>query len=223
MRTRTILAAAAFAVAIIVPAQASAAALRVVTPTQTVFGATDTQVGSARAYLDSKGQCHALKTNTALGQLAAAAGWTNTGFAAGYSAGLGAYVTKIGGVTAPSGGYWAMFVNGLWAAVGADSQVLKKTDRVLWIADSDYSPKNGPFVFDLVARDNGDGTVTFTGTKVGGPKATPAAGATLSVNSGVGATLDAKGKATLTLAAPWTAVINTFLTTYGSAVLRYST
>lgn len=219
MRTRTILAAAAFAVAIIVPAQATAASLRVVSTTKTVFGATETQVGSARAYVDSKGKGHSLKANTALGQLVAATGWTNTWLTAGYAAGLGAYVTRIG-VAAPKSGYWALFVNGLPAAVGADNQILKKSDRVLWIADNDYSTRNGPFVYDLIATFNGDGTFTFTGTKVGGPKPKPAAGATLSVSGVPDVTLDANGKATVAVAMPFTSRIVSTRTIVGSEILN---
>lgn len=220
MRTRTILAAAAFAVAIIVPAQANAATLRVVSPTKTLYGATETQVGSTRAYLDSKGTSHALKANTALGQLVAAAGWTGTSIVAGYSAGLGAYVTKIAGVAAPKSGYWALFVNGLPAAVGADSQVLTKSDRVIWIGDNDYSVQNGPFVYDLTATKNTDGTVTFTGMKVGGRKPLPAAGLALSVTGVLGATLNARGQTTLTVPEHWTASIGSTGSISGSEILN---
>ena len=219
MRTRHLLVAAAIGAVALIPTTANAATLRVVTPAKTVFGATATSVGSARAYLDSKGKAHALKANTALGQLVAAAGYTGTSINAVYSAGMGAYVTKIDGVAAPKTGYWELFVNDLPAAVGADALVLRKSDRVLWIADSDYSAKNGPFVYDLTAQKNSDGTITFTGWRVGGPKPVPAAGVMISVTGLVGATLNAKGQTTLTLPEPWTASIGARGTVIGSETL----
>ncbi|GEM_PF-1297996 len=221
MRTRTILAAAAFAVAIIVPAQANAATLRVVTPTNTIFGATPTQVGSARAYLDSKGKSHALKRNTALGQLAAATAYTGSPLTAVYAADLcGALITRIGGISAPKTGYWALVVNNNLAMVGAADLILKKTDEVVWIADNDYSSKNGPFVYNLDAKDNGNGTVTFSGYKIGGPKPIAAAGTLLSVSGVLGVLLDAKGQATVSVAAPWTASIGSTSNIIGSETLN---
>lgn len=220
MRTRTILAAAAFAVAIIVPASANAATLRVVTPANTIFGATSTQVGSARSYLDSKGKSHALKRNTALGQLAAATAYTGSSLTAIYSAGIGAYITRIAGVSSPTTGYWALVVNNNLAMVGAADLILKKTDEVVWIADNDYSSKNGPFVYNLDAKDNGNGTVTFSGYKIGGPKPIAAAGTLISVSGVLGVMLDAKGQATVSVATPWTASIGSTSNVIGSETLN---
>ena len=219
MRTRTILAAAAFAVAIIVPAQANAATLRVVSTTKTLFGESPTQVGSARAYLDSKGKSHALKRNTALGQVAAASAYTGTSLTAIYTAGLGAYITQIAGVSSPKTGYWALVVNNRLAMLGAADVILKKTDEVVWIADEDYLSKNGPFVYNLDAKDNGDGTVTFSGYKIGGPKPVAAAGTLISVSGVLGVMLDAKGKATVSVAKPWTASIGSTSNIIGSETL----
>ena len=60
-------------------------------------------------------------------------------------------VTRIDGVIAPKTGYWELFVNGYPAQLGAADVILTKTDSVVWIADDDYSAKNGPFVYDLRA------------------------------------------------------------------------
>ncbi len=214
------LVAAFLCVAALIPATAaSAATLRVVTPTQTVFGATPTQVGSARAYLDSTGKAHALKRGTALGQLVSATGYTGSTLTAVYSAGLGAYVTRIAGVAAPATGYWSLIVNNRPAAVGADSLVLKRSDEVIWIADNDYSSKNGPFVYDLDAVVNADGTVTFTGWRIGGTKPVRAANTPISVTGLLGATLDANGRLTVAVPANWTASIGARGNVIGSETL----
>jgi hypothetical protein len=207
MRTRNLLVAVAIIGVGIVPATAQAATLRVVTPTKTLFGAEATHVGSAHAYLDSTGKAHALKPRTALGQLVAATGYTGTSLTAIHTPGMGAYVSRIFGVPSPKTGYWALIVNKRPAMVGADSLILKKTDEVVWIADDDYSSKNGPFVYDLDAKTNADGTVTFTAWRIGGPKPTRAANTLLSVSGILGVTTDAKGQATVTVSAPWTASI----------------
>jgi hypothetical protein len=212
--------AAAIGAAALIPTTASAATLRVVAQTTTVFGAQATTVGSARAYLDTKGHAHALKANTALGQLVAAAGYVGAPLkAVYYPAYKSAVVTEIDGVNAPKTGYWELFVNGYPSQVGAADLILKKTDSVVWVADTDYSAKNGPFVYELSSKDNGDGTVTFTGVKIGGPKPVPAAGVALSVTGLVGATLDAKGKATLAVTSPWTASIGARGNVLGSETL----
>ncbi|MGI9117187.1 MAG: DUF4430 domain-containing protein [Gaiellales bacterium] len=200
--------AAALGVAALLPATAGAATLRVVTPTKTVFGSTATQVGSARSYVDSKGHVHKLKRHTALGQLVAAAAYTGTALNAVYYPEYGsAVITRIDGVAAPKTGYWELFVNGYPSQIGAADVILKKTDSVVWIADDDYSVNDGPFVYDLRSKTNADGTVTFTGWRIGGSKPIPATGQRLIVNGALTAPLDAKGKLTLAVSHPWTASI----------------
>ena len=136
-----------------------------------------------------------------------ASAYTNTEFEAVYFPEYkSAMVTEIAGVRAPKTGYWALFVNGSPAQLGAADVILKPTDSVVWIADTDYSAKNGPFVYDLASKDNGNGTVTFTGIRIGGTRPKPAAGVAITVN-GTAVTLDAKGKATIAIAHPWTASI----------------
>jgi len=215
MRMRTILTAAAMAVAIIVPAQASAATLRVVSGTANIFGATTTTVASASAYVDSKGKRHTLKPNTVLGQIAT----TGLPYTAVYSAGLGAYLTKIVGVKAPKQGYWSLLINGKPSMVGAADARLKATDSVVWIADTDYSSKNGPFTYDLTATPNANGTVTFTGSRIGGAKPIIAGGAPLTVNGTVVGNLDKQGQLTITPPATWTASIGAKLKIVGSGIL----
>ncbi len=197
--------AAALGLAVLAPVSAQAASLRVVTPERTIFA--DTYVGSARAYLDSRGTAHKLKPRTALGQLVSATGYTGTGLTAVYTAGLGAYVTKIAGVSSPKTGYWSLIVNNVPAMVGAGDTQLKATDEVIWIADTDYSSKNGPFVYDLDATKNADGTVTFAGFRVGGAKPKAAAGAVVTVNGTISVTLDANGSARVVPPAQWSASI----------------
>jgi len=208
MRTRHLLVAAAIGAAALIPTTASAATLRVVTDAKTIFGETATQVGSARSYVDTKGHVHKLKANTALGQLVAAAAYRNTPLKAVYYPDFGdAIVTTINGHTAPKTGYWELFVNGYPARLGASATVLKNSDSAVWIADTDYSAKNGPFVFDLMSKTNTDGTVTFTGWKIGGPKPVPAVGERLLINNVLTAPLDAKGKLTVAVPEAWTASI----------------
>ena len=85
--------------------------------------------------------------------------------------------------------------------------MLKNSDSAVWIADTDYSAKNGPFVFDLMSKTNADGTVTFTGWKIGGPKPVAAVGERLLINNVLTAPLDAKGKLTVAVPEAWTASI----------------
>lgn len=208
MRTRHLLVAAVIGAAALIPATASAATLRVVTDAKTIFGATATEVGSARAYVDTKGHVHKLRANTALGQLVAAAAYRNAPIKAVYYPDFGdAVVTTINGHTAPKTGYWQLFVNGYPAQLGASATILKHSDSAVWIADTDYSAKNGPFVFDLQSQKNADGTVTFTGWKIGGRKPVPAVGERLLINDVLTAPLDAKGKLTVAVPAMWTASI----------------
>ena len=206
MRTRNILAAAAFAVAIIVPTTASAATLRVVSGGQNVFGATATDVTSARAYVDSKGKRHVLKANSAMGQIVA----TSLPYTAVYDATYNAaYLTRIVATKAPATGYWALFVNGTMSMTGATDATLKASDEVVWILDNDYSSKNGPYAYDLNAKNNGNGTVTFSATRMGGAKAIVAGGAPLEVNGVKVGNLNASGTLTVSLTSPWTAQIPT--------------
>ena len=204
MRTRNILAAAAFAVAIIVPTTASAATLRVVSGGQNVFGATATDVTSARAYVDSKGKRHVLKANSAMGQVVA----TGLPYTAVYDATYNAaYLTRIAGTKAPATGYWALFVNGTMSMTGATDATLKASDEVVWILDNDYSSKNGPYAYDLNAKNNGNGTITFSATRMGGTKAIVAGGAPLHINGAKIGNLAADGTLTITPVGAWTAQI----------------
>ena len=207
MRTRTILAAAAIGAVAILPATADAATLRVVSGKRTILSVRQVNVGSARAYLDTAGRSHRLKANTALGQLITANAFYNTYLRISYMSGLGAYVTRIAGVAAPKKGYWALFVNGDMAPLGADSTIVHRDDSVIWIGDDDYSSKNGPWVFQLDANARASGMVTFTGVRIGGAKATPAKGVPLVVNGEQTVTLDGDGKATVRLSGAWTATL----------------
>ena len=206
MRTRTILAAAAIGVAALIPTTASAATLRVVSDAQNVFGATASDVASARSYVDSKGKRHALKANSAMGQIVA----TSLPYTAVYDATYNAaYLTRIVGTKAPATGYWALFVNGTMSMTGATDATLKASDEVVWILDNDYSSKNGPYAYDLNAKNNGNGTVTFSATRMGGAKAIVAGGAPLEVNGVKVGNLNASGTLTVSLTSPWTAQIPT--------------
>lgn len=205
MRTRTILAAAAVGVAAMLPASAQAATLQVVQGTRVVAGTEAEQAASATSYVDSKGHRHALKAHTALGQVVALGRYTAV-----YSAGMGAFLTRIAGRKAPTSGYWGLFVNGRPSMVGAADVVLKASDAVVWIADTDYSSKNGPYAYWLRSTDAGDGSTTFTGMRVGGPKATPAYTRNVVVTDALGehwVRLDAQGRATFRTTGSWTAVI----------------
>lgn len=205
MRLRCILIAAAVGVAALAPATADAATLRVVSGKRTLLSVTQVNVGSARSYLDMRGRSHRLRARTALGQLVAANAFFNTWLRVAYMSGLGAYVTTIAGVPAPTGGYWALFVNGDMAMVGADSLIVGRDDSVMWIADDDYKSANGPWAYVLTAAQNADGTTTLTGRKVGGATAVPAKGATLIINGSPQGALDARGRVTLALHDAWTA------------------
>lgn len=222
MRTKTVLVMAAIAAVALIPAQASAATLRVVTADKTVFGAGAPIVGSATAFVDSKGKVRKLARKTALGQLVAAMSYAGRGLTSVYSPGMGAYVTMISGTKAPSTGYWSLFVNNQAAMLGASSLILKASDEVVWILDNDYV-KKGPYAFDLDASTNADGTVTFTGTKFGGAKPTAAADALITINTldGVVATrLDSTGKLTVTPAYDvWSASIGSVSGVIGSQIL----
>lgn len=205
MRTRQLLVAVAVGVAALIPtAAASAATLRVVSDAENVFGATASDVSSAMSYVDSKGKRHALKANTAMGQIVE----TGLPYTAVYDAGYdAAYLTRIVGVSASASGYWAFFVNGTPSMTGATDTKLKASDEVVWLVDSDYSTKNGPFTYDLDAKANANGTVTFSATRIGGPKAIVAGGAPLWINGAKVGNLAADGTLTITPSGTWTAQI----------------
>ena len=61
---------------------------------------------------------------------------------------------------------------------------------------------------------------TFSGYKIGGPKPIAAAGTLLSVSGVLGVLLDAKGQATVSVAAPWTASIGSTSNIIGSETLN---
>ncbi len=204
MRTRHLLVAAAIGVAALFPTTASAASLRVVSNAQNVFGGTAIDVASARFYVDSKGKRHALKANSAMGQIVTTSLPYTAIYDATYSA---AYLTRIVGTKAPSTEYWALFVNGTMSMTGATDATLKASDEVVWILDSDYSAKNGPFAYDLDAKTNANGTVTFSATRIGGPKAIVAGGAPLQINGAKIGNLAADGTLTITPVGAWTAQI----------------
>ena len=205
MRTRSILVAAAVIGAALIPTTADAATLRVVAGKRTLLSVVQINVGSARSYMDTTGRAHRLKANTALGQLIAANAFYNTYAQVGYMAGLGGFVTRIAGVAAPKKGYWALFVNGDMASLGADSTILDRGDDVVWIADDDYSSTNGPWVYRLTATQHASGLVTFTGIRIGGAEATPAKGAVLELGGVRIGVLDAKGRLTVRPEGAWTA------------------
>ena len=204
MRTRHLLVAAAIGAAALIPTTANAATLRVVSDAKNVFGATTTDVASARSYVDSKGKRHALKAGTAMGQIVETGLPYTAVFDASYNA---AYLTRIVGASASATGYWAFFVNGVLSMTGATDTTLKASDEVVWLLDSDYSAKNGPFTYDLDAKANANGTVTFSATRIGGPKAIVAGGAPLHINGAKIGNLAADGTLTITPTGAWTAQI----------------
>jgi hypothetical protein len=196
--------AAAIGAAALIPATASAATLRVVSDGQNVFGAKATDVTSARSYTDSKGKRHVLKANTAMGQIVATGLPYTAVFDASYNA---AYLTRLVGVKAATTGYWAFFVNGTLSMTGATDATLKSSDEVVWLVDSDYSTKNGPYAYNLDAKTNANGTVTFSATRIGSAKAIVAGGAPLLINGAKVGNLAADGTLTITPTGAWTAQI----------------
>ena len=204
MRTRHLLVAAAIGAAALIPTTASAATLRVVSDGQNVFGAKATDVTSSRSYTDSKGKRHALKANTAMGQIVATGLPYTAVFDASYNA---AYLTRLVGVKAATTGYWAFFVNGTLSMTGATDATLKSSDEVVWLVDSDYSTKNGPYAYNLDAKTNANGTVTFSATRIGSAKAIVAGGAPLMINGAKVGNLAADGTLTITPTGAWTAQI----------------
>jgi len=204
MRTRHLLVAAAIGAAALIPTTANAATLRVVSDGQNVFGATATDVTSARSYTDSKGKRHALKANTAMGQIVATGLPYTAVFDASYNA---AYLTRLVGVKAATTGYWAFFVNGTLSMTGATDATLKSSDEVVWLVDSDYSTKNGPYAYNLDAKTNANGTVTFSATRIGSAKAIVAGGAPLLINGAKVGNLAADGTLTITPTGAWTAQV----------------
>jgi hypothetical protein len=196
--------AAAIGAAALIPTTASAATLRVVSDGQNVFGAKATDVTSARSYTDSKGKRHALKANTAMGQIVATGLPYTAVFDASYNA---AYLTRLVGVKAATTGYWAFFVNGTLSMTGATDATLKSSDEVVWLVDSDYSTKNGPYAYNLDAKTNTNGTVTFSATRIGSAKAIVAGGAPLMINGAKVGNLAADGTLTITPTGAWTAQI----------------
>lgn len=204
MRTRHLLVAAAIGAAALIPTTANAATLRVVSDGQNVFGAKATDVTSARSYTDSKGKRHVLKANTAMGQIVATGLPYTAVFDASYNA---AYLTRLVGVKAATTGYWAFFVNGTLSMTGATDATLKSSDEVVWLVDSDYSTKNGPYAYDLDAKTNANGTVTFSATRIGSAKAIVAGGAPLLINGAKVGNLAADGTLTITPTGAWTAQV----------------
>jgi len=204
MRTRHLLVAAAIGAAALIPTTANAATLRVVSDGQNVFGAKATDVTSARSYTDSKGKRHALKANTAMGQIVATGLPYTAVFDASYNA---AYLTRLVGVKAATTGYWAFFVNGTLSMTGATDATLKSSDEVVWLVDSDYSTKNGPYAYNLDAKTNANGTVTFSATRIGSAKAIVAGGAPLLINGAKVGNLAADGTLTITPTGAWTAQV----------------
>jgi len=196
--------AAAIGAAALIPTTANAATLRVVSDGQNVFGAKATDVTSARSYTDSKGKRHALKANTAMGQIVATGLPYTAVFDASYNA---AYLTRLVGVKAATTGYWAFFVNGTLSMTGATDATLKPSDEVVWLVDSDYSTKNGPYAYNLDAKTNANGTVTFSATRIGSAKAVAAGGAPLLINGAKVGNLAADGTLTITPTGAWTAQV----------------
>jgi hypothetical protein len=196
--------AAAIGAAALIPTTANAATLRVVSDGQNVFGAKATDVTSARSYTDSKGKRHVLKANTAMGQIVATGLPYTAVFDASYNA---AYLTRLVGVKAATTGYWAFFVNGTLSMTGATDATLKSSDEVVWLVDSDYSTKNGPYAYDLDAKTNANGTVTFSATRIGSAKAIVAGGAPLLINGAKVGNLAADGTLTITPTGAWTAQV----------------
>lgn len=181
MSTRAILATVAVLAALIVPLSAQASTIRVTSAAEAMLGNLEWESGSAPAYVNDTGAAVALPARNALGQLVAATSFTATPLVVSEFAGLGPYVASIGTVKVGAKGAWMLFVNGTQAQVGAGSLQLRKSDRVLWVLDTDYA-KKGPFVLDARATKRADGTVLVRVTKIGGAKPVAAKGATIVVD-----------------------------------------
>jgi hypothetical protein len=198
---------AVVAVAIMaLPAVAGAATIRVTSAKAPLLGNLEWESGSVRSYADAKGKAHPLKARTALGQLVAATAFTDTALTIDEFAGLGAYVSSIGGIKMGPKANWNPFVNGRLAQVGAGSLKLKRSDRVVWLLDDNWGTKK-TFALDIVATWDAtvpNATVTVTVTRFGDmPKPKPAVGAQIMVDGVQVATTDAEGKATITPTGDW--------------------
>lgn len=197
MSPRKILVAAVALAIMVVPTVAQGATIRVTAENAPQLGNLEWEAGSARAYVDSSGKAHALKRNTALGQLIAATAFTDTRLGI-FQYSFGPFVTRIGNRGAKATSGWLFFVNGAPAKVGAADQILKPRDRVLWMFDRNTS-KAGPFALDVQTELGNGGTVVSTVRKIGGKKPVAAAGATILIDGIAVGTTDAKGQYTHTL------------------------
>ena len=175
-----------------VPGVASAASIRVTSHGAPQLGNLEWNAGSARSYVDTRGDTHRLQRRTALGQLVAATAFTGTPLRI-FQYSFGPYVTRIGVRGAKPTSGWMVFINGLPAQVGAADVILKRADRVLWMYDPNIA-KKGPYALDVRTEVRDDGSILSTVHKVGGPKPVPAAGASIIIDGArVGAT-DANGQ-----------------------------
>lgn len=197
MSPRTILVAVAALAIMVVPAVAQGATVRVTSYNAPQLGNLEWRVGSARAYVDTRGRAHRLQRNTALGQLVAATAYTRTPLRV-FQYSFGPYVTRIGVRKARPTSGWLLFVNGRPAQVGAADVVLRRDDRALWMYDGNIA-KKGPYALDVQTEIADDLTVVSTVTKVGGPKPVPAAGAKILIDGVVVGTTDAEGRYVHTL------------------------
>lgn len=204
MSTRRFLVTAVAIATLVIPTVAHGATIRVTSAKQPLLGNLEWSSGSARAFLADDGTPRALKANTALGQLVAATAFTGTALDVGEFAGLGVYVEAIGGEKVGPKGAWMFYVNGRAAQVGADSQVLRGSDEVIWWLDTDYGKKD-PVILDLSAKTQADGTVLFTARKADGKGFKAAKGATIVIDGAKAGTTNAKGQLRVTPAGDWDA------------------
>lgn len=163
-----------------VPGVASAASIRVTSHGAPQLGNLEWNAGSARSYVDTRGDAHRLQRRTALGQLVAATAFSGTPLRI-FQYSFGPYVTRIGVRAAKPTAGWMVFVNGRPAQVGAADVILKRDDRVLWMYDPNIA-KKGPYALDVQTELGTNGLVRATVHKIGGPKPVPAAGASIIID-----------------------------------------
>lgn len=214
MSARTILVTAVAIATLVVPTVAHAATIRVTSAKAPLLGNLEWESGSARAYLNDAGKPHALKANTALGQLVAATAFTGTKLVIAEYEGLGPYVKSIGTERLGAKGAWDVYVNGRTPQLGAGTLVLRATDQVIWFLDTDYS-KAGPVILDLDVEQLAGGLL-FTVRKADGKGYKPAVGATVTLDGVAIGTTDAKGQLSHASTADWDVAQATLTGTIGS-------
>jgi uncharacterized protein DUF4430 len=169
--------------------------LRVEAPAGTVIPADN--VCSTRAYLDTTGTARALVPKTVLGQLVAAAGSLGYPLGIAFDAQLGGFVSSIGGVAPGPNGFWELLVDNRASQTGASTTILKPSQEVVWVLDTDFN-KPGPFVLDMDVVRASNGVLAVRMVRTNGTKITPAKGARVHVNN-LTVTTNANGRARIRL------------------------